>query len=33
MDLINKNAKEHIDKRIVKTPFTINILENGEISF
>lgn len=33
LELINKNAKEYIDKRIVKKSFTINILENGEISF
>jgi len=33
LDLINKNAKECIDKRIVKKPFVINILESGEISF
>ncbi len=33
LELINKNVKEYIDKRIVKKSFTINILENGEISF
>ena len=33
LDLIHKNAKDNIDKRIVKKPFIINILEDGELSF
>ena len=33
LDLIHKNGKDNIDKRIVKKPFIINILEDGELSF
>ncbi|WP_292460431.1 Tfx family DNA-binding protein [Methanothermococcus sp.] len=33
LDLIHKNVRNNIDKRIVKKPFVINILENGELSF
>ncbi|AEH06188.1 Tfx family DNA-binding protein [Methanothermococcus okinawensis] len=33
LDLIHKNVKDNINKRIVKKPFIINILEDGELSF
>ena len=33
IDMIHNNMKNHIEKRIVKKPFVINILEDGNISF
>jgi len=32
IEFINKNAKKYIENRIVKEPFIINILENGDIN-
>lgn len=32
IEFIIKNAKKYIENRIVKEPFIINILENGEIN-
>jgi len=33
IDMIHNSMKNHIEKRIVKKPFVINILEDGNISF